>query len=64
MLINMDLISIVIPCYNVAPYLQKCIESIAKQSYKKLEVVFVNDGSTDDTLDILNKLTKSGGGKV
>ena len=42
-----DLISIVIPVYNVEQYLSKCIDSILNQTYKNLEIILVNDGSPD-----------------
>lgn len=44
-----NLISIVVPCYNVEDYIDNCIESIMVQTYKNIEVIFVNDGSTDET---------------
>lgn len=47
-------ISIIIPCYNVEKYIGKAIESIIIQSYKNWELILVNDGSTDNTLNILN----------
>lgn len=42
-----ELISIIVPVYNAERYLMKCIESIINQSYKNLEIILVNDGSTD-----------------
>lgn len=51
----MKKISIIIPCYNVAEYLPQCLDSIFNQTYKNIEIICVNDGSTDNTLDILNK---------
>lgn len=42
-----QLVSVIIPVYNSARYLHKCIESILKQSYKQIEVILVNDGSRD-----------------
>lgn len=48
------LVSVLLPVYNVEKYLDACIDSIEKQTYKNLEVIFVNDGSTDKSLDILN----------
>lgn len=51
-------ISIVIPVYNDGQYLQKSIGSILNQSLKDIEIVCVNDGSTDDSLKILNRLSK------
>lgn len=48
-------ISIVIPCYNVGFYINKCLESILSQTYPNLEVIVVNDGSTDDTEELINR---------
>lgn len=48
----MDLISIIIPVYNVESYLKECLESVINQSYKNLEIILVNDGSTDNSLKI------------
>lgn len=45
----MSVISIVIPIYNVEPYLKKCLDSVAFQSYINLEIICVNDGSTDNS---------------
>ena len=50
-----ELISIVIPVYNVRDYVGKCIESVICQTYKELEIIIVNDGSTDNSLDIVRK---------
>lgn len=54
----MDLISIVVPIYNVEQYLDKCIESILKQTYENIEIILVNDGSTDNSANICNKYEK------
>lgn len=55
------LVSIVIPVYNVAPYLEKCISSLQNQTHKELEIICVNDGSTDDSLTILTQIAESDG---
>ena len=47
-----ELISIIIAVYNGEKYIKKCLDSIVNQSYKKLDIVVVNDGSTDNTLSI------------
>ena len=47
-------ISLIIPVYNMQKYLQQCIESVVNQTFKDFEAIFVNDGSTDDSLKILN----------
>lgn len=49
------MISIIIPVYNTEKYLDKCIQSILCQTYKELEIILVNDGSTDQSLQILEK---------
>lgn len=49
------LISIVIPVYNVEKYLEHCLSSIRNQSYENIEVIIINDGSTDDSDNIIDK---------
>lgn len=49
----MQLLSIIVPCYNVGQYIEECIDSLLNQSYKNLEIIAVNDGSTDNTLQVL-----------
>ena len=49
------LISVIVPVFNVEKYLEKCIESIRNQTYKNLEILLINDGSTDKSLEICNK---------
>ena len=44
-----DLVSVIVPIYNVAPYLIRCLDSIANQTYHNLEVLLIDDGSTDDS---------------
>lgn len=44
-----DLISIIVPVYNVEKYLDRCVESIRQQTYQKLEIILVDDGSTDSS---------------
>ena len=53
-----ELISIVIPIYNVEKYLACCIESVIRQTYKALEIILVDDGSTDSCPDICDKYEK------
>lgn len=50
---NNPKISLILPCYNVAKYLPKCLDSIINQTYKNLEIICVNDGSPDNCLEIL-----------
>lgn len=48
------LVSIVIPCYNAEKYLDDCLSALLNQTYKKLEVIIVNDGSTDNSENIID----------
>lgn len=47
--------SVILPVYNVAPYLDDCLQSLINQSYSNLEIICINDGSTDNSLEILRK---------
>ena len=49
-------LSIIIPCYNIASYIGRAVSSITSQSFENWEIILVNDGSTDNTLDYLKKL--------
>lgn len=51
------LISIIIPVYNVAPYIRNCYESVLAQSVFQWEIIFVNDGSVDNSIEIINELS-------
>ena len=51
---NMPLISIIVPAYNIASYLPRCLDSLIAQSHQSLEIIVVNDGSTDDTGAIID----------
>lgn len=48
-------VSVIIPVYNVEKYLEKCIESVVNQTYYKLEIILVNDGSNDKSNEICEK---------
>lgn len=52
MAMNQILVSVIIPVYNVEKYLSQCIESIVCQNFSSLEVILINDGSSDHSLDI------------
>ena len=52
------LVSIIVPVYNVEPYLTKCITSIIKQTYRKIEIILVNDGSSDGCGKICDEFAK------
>lgn len=55
---NEPLISIIIPVYNVERYLPKCLDSVIHQSYKNIEIICVNDGSPDNSSEILAEYEK------
>lgn len=50
------LVSIIIPVYNAEKYLHKCVESVLSQTYKNLQIILINDGSTDKSKEICNHL--------
>lgn len=52
------MISIIVPVYNVAPYLPQCLDSLVNQTYQDIEIICVNDGSTDGSLAILEEYAK------
>lgn len=54
----MKLLSIIVPVYNVKPYLKKCVESIINQTYKNLQILLVDDGSTDGSQDICDEYAR------
>lgn len=51
------LVSVIIPCYNASKYVEKAVRSIMEQTYNNLEILVANDCSTDNTLEILEKLS-------
>lgn len=53
-------ISVVIPIYNVAPYLKECLDSVINQTYQNLQIILVNDGSTDESEDIAKEYLNDG----
>lgn len=55
---NAGLISVVLPIYNVAPYLPKCLESVISNTYRDLEIICVNDGSSDNSMEILKEYSE------
>lgn len=53
-----DVVSIILPAYNVEKFIGKCIESLEKQSYPKIEILVVDDGSTDSTAKVVHEIQK------
>jgi glycosyltransferase involved in cell wall biosynthesis len=49
-------ISVIVPVYNVEKYLERCVESLIQQTYKNMEIILVNDGSTDKSYEICKKM--------
>tara|TARA_B110000240_G_scaffold196821_1_gene250045 strand:- start:293 stop:1297 length:1005 start_codon:yes stop_codon:yes gene_type:complete len=56
----MELISIIIPVYNVEKYIEQCLESVCNQTYTNLEIILVNDGSTDNSGLLCDKFATKG----
>ena len=50
------MVSILVPVYNTAPYLRQCVDSLTSQTYTDLQIVLINDGSTDGSLEIMKEL--------
>lgn len=57
-------VSIVVPVYNVERYLKTCMDTLVNQTLKEIEIIVVNDGSPDNSLEILKKYEQKYGGKV
>ena len=55
------LVSVIIPAYNVAEYIPFCLDSLISQTYNNLEIICVNDGSTDSTLDVIKDYAQKDG---
>lgn len=51
-------VSVIVPVYNVYDYLDKCLNSLVNQSLKEIEIIIINDGSTDKSQDIIDKYSK------
>ncbi len=55
----MSLISVIIPIYNAGEFLTPCLESIINQTYRNIEIILINDGSTDDSLQICTEYAQN-----
>lgn len=58
---TMPLISVIVPVYNAGAYLEECLESITGQTYGNLEVILVDDGSTDGSLAVCDEFAERDG---
>ncbi len=56
--IDLPLVSIIIPCYNNEEYIEECCESCINQSYKNIEIILVDDGSTDTSRALMDKIAE------
>ena len=56
--LDMGKISVIVPCYNIEDYIELTVRSILAQTYENLEVILVDDGSTDQTAEIIDRLSK------
>lgn len=52
-------VSIIIPVYNVAPYVEECIQSVLRQDYKNLEIIIIDDCGTDNSMELVENLVKT-----
>lgn len=52
-------ISVIIPVYNTEKFLERCLNSVIKQTLKEIEIIVVNDGSTDNSLEIIKKIKET-----
>ncbi|MBR6412137.1 MAG: glycosyltransferase [Alphaproteobacteria bacterium] len=58
MLKNKPIVSVIIPVYNVEKYLRQCLDSVVNQTLKEIEIILIDDGSTDSSLDICREYEK------
>lgn len=54
---DLPLVSVIIPAYNAQDYLERAVNSVLNQSYNNIEIIIINDGSSDNTLNIIEKLS-------
>ena len=52
-------VSVIVPVYNVEKYLEKCLTSLVNQTLKDIEIIVVNDGSSDNSQKIIDKYAKN-----
>ena len=56
-MIRTSLVTVVIPCFNQADFIDECINSVLNQSYKSIEIICVDDCSTDNSVEQIKKYT-------
>lgn len=54
-----ELVSVIVPVFNVAEYLEQCLKSIINQTYRKIEIILIDDGSTDESGNICDSFSKN-----
>ena len=52
-------LSVIVPVYNTEKYLERCIDSIVNQTFKNVEILLINDGSTDNSIEICRRYEKN-----
>ena len=55
----MTKVSVIVPVYNTGKYLERCLDTLLNQTLSDIEIICINDGSTDNSLEILDKISKS-----
>lgn len=60
MIVNRPLVSVIIPCYNVEQYIDECLQSVYEQTYSNIEIICVDNDSSDATYSVLEKHKKEG----
>lgn len=51
----MNKLSVIVPCYNSEKYIAKCLDSLVNQTLKDIDIIVINDGSTDGSLEIIEE---------
>lgn len=52
---NNEMVSVIIPIYNTQKYLKRCMDSVIEQTYQNIEIILIDDGSSDNSLEICKK---------